>query len=265
MSSTAHKESQQESKKCSAESRSDNKVGACCLFKIPLFSSSIGRKWIVAVTGVILVLFVIGHMLGNLSIFLGPDAINSYAKFLQSLGEILWLIRIVLLAAVVLHITCTILLWHENRKANPHKYAVENKLQTTIYARSMRLSGLVVLGFILFHLAEFTWQAFTPESRNWLDDQGRHDVYRMVIAGFSCPAVSLFYILAIGLLAMHLSHGIASLFQTLGLTTAALRPFFERAGRIVAWVIFGGFVSIPISVLLGILHYPQVAACPFCH
>jgi len=87
----------------------------------------------------------------------------------------------------------------------------------------------------------------------------------MVIAGFSNPLISGFYILAIGLLAMHLSHGIASLFQTLGLTTAKLRPLFEKAGRIVAWVIFIGFVSIPLAVLLGILRFPQVAACPFCH
>lgn len=234
---------------------------ACC----PLLSSSIGRKWIVAITGIILVVFVIGHLLGNLSIFLGLDAINAYSLFLQNLGELLWIVRIALLVSVVLHITCTMLLWHENRTATPQKYAVDNKLKTTIYARSMRLSGLVVLAFILFHLAEFTWQLMNPETRTWVDALGRHDVYRMVIAGFSNPLISGFYILAIGLLAMHLSHGIASLFQTLGLTTAKLRPLFEKAGRIVAWVIFIGFVSIPLAVLLGILRFPQVAVCPFCH
>ena len=166
----------------------------------------------VALTGIVLVLFVIGHLLGNLSIFLGPDAINSYAQFLQGLGEILWMIRLFLLACVGLHIWFTITLWHENMRARPQKYAVKNDLDTTVYARLMRLSGLVVLAFVLFHLAEFTWQAFTPEYRSWHDVQGRHDVYRMVIAGFSNPFVTGFYILAIGLLAMHLSHGIASLF-----------------------------------------------------
>jgi succinate dehydrogenase / fumarate reductase cytochrome b subunit len=246
-----------------SSSPSSSKKSACCCW--PLLSSSIGRKWIVAITGIVLVLFVIGHLLGNLSIFLGPDAINAYALFLQSLGEILWLIRIVLLACVVLHIWFTIALWRENRAARPQKYAVKNDLQTTVYARLMRLSGLTVLAFILFHLAEFTWQAFTPEYRNWVDAQGRHDVYRMVIAGFSNPFVTGFYMIAIGLLAMHLSHGIASLFQTLGITTAKMRPLFERAGRIVAWVIFVGYVSIPLAVFFGILSYPHVARCSLCH
>jgi succinate dehydrogenase / fumarate reductase cytochrome b subunit len=231
----------------------------------PLLSSSIGRKWIVAVTGVLLILFVIGHLAGNLSIFLGQDAINAYGQFLHDLGEILWVVRIVLFVAVVLHITCTILLWHENLRANPRKYAVASNLETTIYARSMRLSGLVVLAFIAFHLAEFTWQWFTPEYKTWMDAQGRHDVYRMVIAGFSNPFVSGFYIIAIGLLAMHLSHGIASLFQTLGLTTAKLRPFFARVGLIVAWVIFAGYISIPLAVILGLLRAPQVAASSLFH
>lgn len=234
---------------------------SCC----PLLSSSIGRKWIVAVTGVLLVLFVIGHLLGNLSIFLGPDAINAYGQFLHNLGEILWVIRIVLLTAVILHIVCTILLWHENRRATPLKYAVASNLQTTIYARSMRLSGLVVLAFIIFHLAEFTWQWFTPEYKTWIDPQGRHDVYRMVIAGFSNPFVSGFYVIAIALLAMHLSHGIASLFQTLGLTTAKLRPVFEYTGRTVAWIIFAGYISIPLAVLLGILRVHPAADLSLFH
>lgn len=241
---------------------SSSKNTACRCW--PLFSSSIGRKWIVAITGIILVFFVIGHLLGNLSIFLGPDAINAYAQFLKNLGEILWLIRIVLLVCVVLHIWFTIALWRENRAARPQKYAVKNNIQTTVYARLMRLSGLTVLAFILFHLAEFTWQAFTPEYKTWVDAQGRHDVYRMVIAGFSSPWVSGFYVIAIGLLAMHLSHGIASLFQTLGITTAKLRPHFERGGLIVAWIIFAGYISIPLAVLLGFLRFPAVA-CTLCH
>lgn len=254
--------------KTEIKSSSSNPTGKkCCRGKCPLgplLISSIGRKWIVAITGVILLLFVCGHLLGNLSIFLGPDAINTYAKFLQGLGEILWVIRIGLLACVVLHITCTILLWIENRAATPQKYAVSNTLKTTVYARHMRLSGLVVLAFIIFHLAEFTLQAFTPEYKGFHDELGRHDVYRMVIAGFSSYWVSGFYIIAIGLLAMHLNHGIASLFQTLGFTTAKMRPIFEKGGAIIAWALFAGYVSIPFAVLLGILRYSH-AACPLCH
>jgi succinate dehydrogenase / fumarate reductase cytochrome b subunit len=242
---------------------SSKKSCACCL---PLFSSSIGRKWVVAITGIFLVLFVIGHMLGNLSIFLGQDAINSYAQFLQGLGEILWLVRIVLLTCVVLHIWFTITLWHENMKARPQKYAVKNDLGTTVYARLMRISGLTVLAFVLYHLAQFTWQAFTPETKTWVDALGRHDVYRMVITAFECPFVSGFYILAVGLLGMHLSHGIASLFQTLGITTEKMRPVFEKGGLIVAWIIFLGFASIPTAVLLGLVKTSStLPACPFCH
>lgn len=261
MSSTANKESTGSS---SLSSKPPGKSSACCTCNCPLLSSSIGRKWIVAITGILLILFVIGHLLGNLTIYPGPNWINAYAEHLQSLGPFLWVIRLVLLTIVGLHITCTILLWKENRAANPQKYAVANTLETTIYARSMRLSGLVLIGFILFHLAQFTWQGFNPETRTWMDADGRHDVYRMMIAGFSNPFVSAFYILAVGLLSMHLSHGISSLFQTLGLTTAKLRPLFERGGRLIAWLIFLGFASIPLSVLLGILRYPHAALCPFC-
>jgi succinate dehydrogenase / fumarate reductase cytochrome b subunit len=230
-----------------------------------LLSSSIGRKWVVAVTGIVLVLFVIGHLLGNLSIFLGPDALNAYAHFLQGLGEILWIIRLVLLTCLVLHVWFTITLWHENMRARPQKYAVKKDLDTTIFARWMRLSGLTVLAFVLFHLAEFTWQAFTPETKTWVDSLGRHDVYRMVVSAFSCPLISGFYILAIGLLAMHLSHGIASLFQTLGITTAKMRPVFERSGRIIALILFLGYASIPAAVLLGLLRVSSLPSCPFCH
>jgi succinate dehydrogenase / fumarate reductase cytochrome b subunit len=191
---------------------------------------------------------------------------NSYAHLLQNLGELLWLVRGILLVCVVLHIWFTITLWRENLAARPQKYAVKNDLGTTVYARLMRLSGLTVLAFVIYHLAQFTWEAFNPEYKTWVDARGYHDVYRMVVTAFSCPFVSGFYILAVGLLAMHLSHGIASLFQTLGLTTAKLRPLFARAGLILAWVIFLGFASIPASVLLGLVKLPSaLPACPFCH
>ena len=237
-----------------------------CSRCLPLLASPIGRKWIVAITGIVLVLFVIGHLVGNFSIFLGPDSMNSYAHLLQNLGELLWLVRGILLVCVVLHIWFTITLWRENLAARPQKYAVKNDLGTTVYARLMRLSGLTVLAFVIYHLAQFTWEAFNPEYKTWVDARGYHDVYRMVVTAFSCPFVSGFYILAVGLLAMHLSHGIASLFQTLGLTTAKLRPLFARGGLILAWIIFLGFASIPASVLLGFVKLPSaLPACPFCH
>jgi len=243
-------------------SKATKKSCACC---IPLLSSPIGRKWIVALTGIALILFVIGHLLGNLSIFAGPDAMNAYAAFLKSTGELLWVVRIVLLTCVALHIWFTITLWRENLAARPQKYAEKNDLGITVYARLMRISGLTVLAFVLYHLAQFTWEAFNPEYKTWVDMQGRYDVYRMVVTAFSCPFVSAFYVLAVGLLGMHLSHGIASLFQTLGLTTEKLRPVFEKGGLIIAWIIFLGFASIPTAVLLHLVKLPSsLPTCPFC-
>ncbi len=221
--------------------------------RFSFFTSSIGRKWIVAVTGVALIGFITVHLLGNLSIFLGPDAVNGYAANLHHLGKLLWIARLGLISAAGLHIYFTMLLWRENRQAHPQKYAAAQTLETTIYARTMRLSGLVILGFILFHLAQFTWEWVNPESKEWMDALGRHDVYRMLVSAFHNPFVSGFYLLSVGFLALHLSHGIASLFQTLGITSKKLRPRFECAGKIVAWTFFLGYASIPTAVLFKFL------------
>ena len=224
-------------------------------------TSSIGRKWIVAITGLLLIGFITLHLLGNLSIFLGPEMMNAYAEKLHHLGPLLWIARIGLLAVAGAHIFFTILLWRENSKAHPQKYAVAHSLQTTVYARSMRLSGLVVLGFVLFHLAQLTWEWVNPDYKNWFDVVGRRDVYRMLIDSFSSPYVVGFYLLSVGLLAIHLSHGIASLFQTLGCTNAQLRPRFERAGLIVAWLFFLGYASIPAAVFFKLLPYVASSCC----
>ena len=214
--------------------------------------SSIGKKTVVAVTGIVLVLFVIGHMLGNLTVFFGPDAINAYAMHLRDLGPLLWLVRLVLLTAVVAHIWFTMLVWKENLAAHPQKYAVFAPMKTTIFARTMRLTGLFVLAFIAFHLAHFTLFLVNSAYAGFhtdLDGKQVHDVYRMVIVGFRNPFVSLFYIVALALVAFHLSHGIGSLFQTLGLTDKRLRPIYETGGPILAWVLFLGYAAIPVSVL----------------
>ena len=205
-----------------------------------------------AITGIILVSFVVGHLLGNLTIFFGPDLINAYALKLHSLGPLLWVIRLALLATVVLHIGFTMLVWKENLAARPQKYAVNAPIKTTVFARTMRLTGLIVLAFIAFHLAHFTLHLINPSYATLHTDlhgQQVHDVYRMVVLGFSNPFVSGFYILSLALVAFHLSHGIGSLFQTLGLTSQTLRPVYETAGRVVAWVLFAGYAAIPVSVL----------------
>jgi succinate dehydrogenase cytochrome b subunit len=235
----------------SASSAPTSSPGIASTSRAWLFSS-IGKKTVVAVTGILLVLFVIGHMLGNLTVFLGPDAINAYAVHLRDLGPLLWLVRLTLLAAVIAHIWFTMLVWKENMAAHPQKYAVFAPMKTTIFARTMRLTGLFVLVFIVFHLAHFTWFLVNPGYADFHTDlhgQQVHDVYRMVIVGFRNPLISLFYIFALALVAFHLSHGISSLFQTLGVTDKGLRPIYEGGSRILAWILFVGYIAVPASVL----------------
>ena len=220
--------------------------------------SSVGRKIIVAVTGVILLLFVIGHLLGNLQIFLGPDWINSYAQHLRDLGPILWIIRSFLLVSVVLHIYFTILLTIENRRARPEDYRDRNYVKASWASRHMAVSGLVVLVFIIFHLLHFTGRKFNPQFPLLkLDPLNRYDVYSMMVYGFQNVPVSLFYIVGLFLLTLHLTHGSSSFFQSLGLNNQRLTPKLAIGGRIFAWLLFIGYTSIPIAVLVGLVKPAQ--------
>lgn len=214
--------------------------------------SSVGRKMIVAVTGVILILFVIGHLLGNLQIFLGPAWINGYAEHLRELGLLLWVIRAFLLIVVLLHIYYTIRLAIENRRARPERYKRKDSVKATFASRSMVLSGLVLLAFIIFHLLHFSVRTTDPRFGALPKDPlGHYDVYSMMVLGFSSPLVSGFYILAMFLLALHLSHGSSSFFQSLGLNNQKLAPRLARLGRVFAWLLFFGYSSIPAAVLIG--------------
>jgi len=215
--------------------------------------SSIGKKTVVAVTGVMLVLFVIAHLLGNLTVFAGPDWINAYAVHLRDFGPLLWVARIGLLGAVFLHIYFTMLIWKENAVAKPQKYAVFAPMKTSIFARTMRLTGLFVLAFVVFHLAHFTLLIVDPAYSTYhtdLDGHQVHDVYRMLIVGFSNPFISIFYVLALFFLSFHLSHGMASLFQTLGFSNGTMRTVYESASRVIAWLLFLGYASIPVSIFI---------------
>ncbi|HEX8280947.1 MAG TPA: succinate dehydrogenase cytochrome b subunit [Chthoniobacterales bacterium] len=222
------------------------------------YRSSIGRKIIVAVTGLILLGFVIGHLLGNLQIFLGPDWINSYAQHLRDLGPLLWLIRIFLLVSVILHIWFTVRLAIDNRRARPDAYAEKEHVKATFASRYMWLSGLVVLAFIVYHLAHFTLVVADPRlSALRPDALGRHDVFSMMVYGFRNVLVSAFYLIAMFLLMLHLTHGASSFFQSLGLNDKTLTPKLARGGRIFAWLLFAGYISIPIAVLLGLVQPAQ--------
>jgi succinate dehydrogenase / fumarate reductase cytochrome b subunit len=216
-----------------------------------LLASSIGKKWIVALTGLVLVGFVFGHMAGNLQVFLGPEALNAYGAFLHSSAELLWIVRLVLLASVALHIWFTIQLWRENQAARPVKYAAEKLRRLPITTSTMRLSGITLGLFIVFHLLHFTTRSVVPEWDHWTDAENRHDVYRMVIAGFQNPLTSVVYAAAMIMLAGHLGHGISSLTQTLGVRTKGFASLFSAGGRVLAAVVAIGYLSIPLAVMLG--------------
>ena len=211
-----------------------------------------------ALTGLVLVGFVIAHLLGNLQIFLGPEALNRYGNFLQTTPELLWPARISLLVMVVLHIVAAIALTRENRAARPIPYAHFEVVAASYASRTMFMSGLIILIFIIYHLLHFTVQMpqinLTGQDFRTLEDvKQRHDVYGMMVTGFRNPFVSGFYVLGIALLCLHLSHGISSMFQSLGLSNRAYGQFLDKLAIAAAIVIFVGYVSIPAAVLIGVV------------
>ena len=227
-----------------------------------LFKSSVGKKYVMAVTGFALFLFVIGHLVGNLQIFLGREAINRYGAFLQSNPELIWPVRLGLLLMVGLHIWSATKLSLENKAARPVSYEVYQPLGSSYASRTMLVGGSIVFVFIVYHLLHYTakvqylnltgqdFTAFTEELPGYLHPQ-RHDIYRMMVVGFSQPLVSGFYILGVALLCLHLSHGASSMFQSLGWRNEAYRPFLDRAAQGVAALIFLGYSSIPVAILCG--------------
>ena len=213
---------------------------------------------IVAVTGVILMLFVVGHLLGNLQIFLGPDWVNGYAQHLRDLGVLLWVVRIGLLVTVLLHIYFTIRLAIDNRRARPRNYKKKEHVKATFASRHMVVSGLVVLAFIVFHLLHFTGRRFNPQFPLLKNDPLNHyDVYSMMVYGFQNVYVSAFYLVGLFLLTLHLTHGASSFFQSLGLNNKRLAPRLAFGARIFAWLIFAGYAAIPVAVLLGVVKPAQ--------
>ncbi len=199
-----------------------------------------------AVTGAMMFAFVIGHMLGNLQMFESPEHINAYGHFLHNLGEVLWLERGVMLLAIALHIVATVQLALRSKAARPIGYSRKEAINSSYASRTMYWSGPIVLAFIIFHLLQFTAGYLHPHATF---TQG--DVYQNVVSGFQVWWVSAWYIFAICLLGLHLSHGIWSMFQSVGLAHPRQSVLLKFAARAIAAVIVLGYISIPISVLLG--------------
>jgi succinate dehydrogenase cytochrome b subunit len=217
------------------------------------YRSSLGKKYVMAVSGLLLFLFVIVHMLGNLQVYIGPEQMNNYAALLKSKPALLWSFRIGLFVLAVLHISSALQLAAENRAARPERYAVGKPI-ATFASRTILVSGLILFAFIIYHLLQFTLGVTNPDYLQLKDPiTGHHDVYRMTILGFSNPWVTLFYILSMGLLCLHLSHGVSSSFQSLGLRNKANVRGIQRFAQIAALLIFIGNCSIPISILTGVV------------
>ena len=227
-----------------------------------VFKSSLGKKYIMAVTGFVLFLFVIGHLAGNLQLFLGQEAINRYGYFLQSNPELIWPARFTLLLMVGLHIWSGTKISLENRAARPVGYAVYQPVGSSYASRTMLVSGSIVFVFIVYHLLHYTvvvqylnftgqdFAAFMEKLPGQVPPE-RHDIFKMMVVGFSNVWVSAFYVLGLALLCLHLSHGASSMFQSLGWKNEAYRPFLDNAARVVAVAIFIGYTSIPVAILCG--------------
>ena len=212
--------------------------------ELTFFRTTVGKKAAMAVSGVVLFGFVLAHLAGNLQIYEGPKKLDDYARFLRSVPALLWGARIVLLAMVAVHIASSVQLALIKRRARPIRYVKKETLQANYATRTMYWSGPIVLCFIVYHLLHLTFGAVRLPFHEG-------DVYANVVAGFQVVPVSLFYIVSMVLLGMHLNHGLWSLFQSLGLFHPRFTPLLKTLAGVLSLLIVVGNISIPISVLAG--------------
>jgi succinate dehydrogenase / fumarate reductase cytochrome b subunit len=223
---------------------------------VRFLQSTILSKVVVAVTGLFMVLFLLGHMTGNLQMYLGQETMNVYAETLQGLGGLLWVIRGALLLFLVLHVILTLRLKFLSMSARPEPYAVKNYVRATLTSRTMVWSGVMLSLFIVYHLLHFTVKATNPAYGGLFDAAGRHDVYSMVILGYSNVLISVVYIAAMILLGFHLFHAIESMFQTLGINHEKYNPIIHGLSVTLSTIIVVGFIMIPVGVLAGWIALP---------
>lgn len=244
--------------------------------------STLLSKVVMAVTGIILVLFIIGHTIGNMQVFLGREVFNTYAAFLQSLGELLWVVRGVLFLSLVFHIITSVKLKLQNLGSKPDKYEVKNYVKAKLTSRTMIWTGIMIFAFLTYHILHFTAGVTNPDHYNvheYYEKEAyslaidsntefaegeseqlvkqdllfkRHDVYKMVILGFREPVISIVYIIGVILLGFHLSHAIQSAFQTLGVSGPRFTPCMIKTSNALSIIIVLCLISIPIAILAGL-------------
>jgi succinate dehydrogenase / fumarate reductase, cytochrome b subunit len=211
---------------------------------LQFYRSTIGKKVIMAITGLVMIAFVIGHMLGNLQVFDGPARINAYSALLHGTGELLWLVRAILVAAVILHIDAALSLTRTAHAARPIGYAERNPQVSTVASRTMRWGGVLLAAFIVFHILHLTTGTVHPAF-------AAGDVYGNVVSGFRVWPVAVFYIVAMVALGLHLYHGTWSSVRTLGVTRPTANPLHRRVALVVALVVAVGFALVPVAVMAG--------------
>lgn len=219
-----------------------------------LFKNSVEKKIVMAITGLVMILYLIAHLLGNLTVFKGQSAINTYGSILRSMGILTWLTRVIMISALLIHIYFGVMLTIENRKARAIPYRIKKNLRSTFASRNMIWTGLFIVLYIIYHLLNFSFPLINRElfaARN-LDALGQPDIYNMVIRNFQEIGISITYTIAIIAIALHLYHGIQSLFQTVGLNTENTIPVIIKAGRITSLILMLGFLSIPVAIFTGI-------------
>lgn len=225
----------------------------------PLFGSwldfamgSVGSKMVMALTGAFLWVFLCGHLAGNLLLYVGRDTFNNYAATLHHTPLLLWSVRVGMIVCLPVHFLTSIRTTMMNRAARPQDYAYANNAPARAAATTMILSGLVVVAFVCYHLAHFTLRVTGPQP-GAVTAAGENDAFSMVLAGFTNPLIAGFYVLGVGLLAMHLSHGLYSMFQHLGLWGKKWTPWLKNASLVVGYGMCAAFASLPLAVFMGVV------------
>lgn len=220
---------------------------------IDLYRSSVGKKIVMALTGAVLVLFVLGHMAGNLKAFQGAEAFNHYAEGLREFGDpflprtgALWIVRLGLLGAVALHVLAALQLTRMSHDARSEGYGRQESLVFSYASRTMRWGGIIILAFVVYHLLHFTTGTVHSDFRPG-------DAYHNLVVGFQNPWIVLSYIVAVGALGFHLHHGIWSTFQTLGLSHPKYNHLRRPLAAVLAVAVFVGFIAVPVAVMAGVI------------
>lgn len=223
-------------------------IGAREVRPARFWASTNGKKAVMGATGFILFLFIIAHVIGNLQVFEGPAQINKYGEYLHALPEALWAVRLFLILCVVLHIWASVGLAVKKVEARPVGYAKRENVGSTYASRTMYWSGPIILAFVIYHLLHLTAGVIHPGGQ-FIE----RDVYHNIVAGFSVWYVSAWYIFSMILLGLHIRHGIWSMFQSLGFNHPRHTPILRKAALILAIAITAGYISIPLSVMVGVI------------